>query len=412
MFVSKDLFGRRNLEERELMMFNNSRFWVYSQIDELVSKFFTVTSVSYKEMSPSRAYMETVPIPAYEILRRSDLASSMPAIDNELRELGFIPLLRPHPTHESRGMLYILPISNKMKESEKQKISTPIILYIFTILSVMFVGLNSWEILRQVDPSLDPILTSLLYVIGLVGIVSIHELGHMIASRLHGIKASWPYFIPFPFGYGTMGAFIQQKSPIRTKNALFDIGLSGPIFGLIVSIAFTILGLMISFTAPAALIPSEMESSLFVLDFRLESPTRYRILLFEFLAYIIVPATTESFVVLLHPLAFTGYIGLLLTGLNLIPIGQLDGGHVARSLFSERNHRTMTYISAGIMFVLGFWPFALLILIMYSQTGHAGPLDDISSVTTSRKLVAVFMVLVALVCLPIPIELFNLIFPF
>ncbi len=393
-------------------MFENSRYWVYSQIDELVGRFFTVTSVSYKQMSPSRAYMETVPIPAYEILRRSDLAENMPTIDDQLRVLGFIPLLRPHPTHRSRGMLYILPMTDKMRQAEKQNITTPIILFVFTVISVLFVGLNSWDILRQIEPSLDPIVTSMLYVIGLIGIVSIHELGHMIASRLHGIRASWPYLIPFPFGYGTMGAFIQQKSPIRSKNALFDVGISGPIFGLIVSLIFTILGLMISFTTPIQGIPGEMESSLFVLDFRLESPTRYRILLFELLAAIIIPVTSESVVVLLHPLAFAGYIGLLLTGLNLIPIGQLDGGHVARSLFSEKNHRTLTYISAGLMFFLGFWPFALLILLMYSQTGHAGPLDDISSVSFVRKLLAAIMIFVALWCIPIPVEIFKLIFPF
>jgi Zn-dependent protease len=142
------------------------------------------------------------------------------------------------------------------------------------------------------------------------------------------------------------------------------------------------------------------------------SPTRFRILLFEALAFIIIPPSGGNTEIFLHPLAFAGYIGLLLTGLNLIPIGQLDGGHVARSLFSEKNHRLLTYISAGLMVIIGFWLFALLILLMYSQTGHAGPLDDLSSVTPSRKIIAALSIPLALICLPIPADIFTLIFPF
>ncbi len=114
--------------------------------------------------------------------------------------------------------------------------------------------------------------------------------------------------------------------------------------------------------------------------------------------------------IILHPMALAGYIGLFLTGLNLIPIGQLDGGHVARSLVSEKSHRTITYICAFLMFFIN--PLlALLVLFMYSQTGHSGPLDDLSTVSLSRKIIAALAVILIILCLPIPSEIFKLIFP-
>ncbi|MFX1516782.1 MAG: site-2 protease family protein [Promethearchaeota archaeon] len=396
-------------------MFNNIGFGAYSQIDEVINRLFTVTAISYKPLPQTNRQMSSPlqieVVPAYEILRRSDLTSNMQIVNQELKEIGFIPVLRPHPTQESRAMLYIFPLSKRMQETE-QKITTPLILFGLTVLSVFFVGFTSWDILRKIKPDLNPIVTSLLYAIGLIGIVGIHELGHMFASRIHGIRASWPYFLPFPFGYGTFGAFISQKTPIKSRNDLFDVGLAGPIFGFAASIFFTIIGLMISFTVDNSAVSEYIFNPLNPIDFRLVSDNRFRILLFETLAFIILPNAEPGTQIFLHPLAIAGYIGLLLTGLNLIPVGQLDGGHVARSLFSENNHRVLTYISAALMTLLGFWFFAILILLMYSRTGHAGPLDDLSDITPSRKIIAAFSIFLAILCLPIPVELFNLIFPF
>lgn len=391
-------------------MLNNAGSWVFSQIDEVISSYFTVTAISYRPFAQSKRSMQMEVVPIYEILRRSDLASNMQTIDQQLKRLGFMALLRPHPTQDSRGMLYVLPISKKMMESS-QNYTTPLLLFIFTVLSVFFVGIMSWDVLRGVQPNLNPIITGILYVIGLMGIVGIHELGHMFASKLHGIKASWPYFLPFPFGYGTLGAFISQKTPIKSKNDLFDVGLAGPIFGFVIAIFFTIIGLFLSIVVQASEVPEQLMGALFPIDFKLFSPIRMRILLFELLASVIIPTSGSDVQVFIHPLAYAGYIGLLLTGLNLIPIGQLDGGHVARALFSEKNHRTITYLSAGIMVLLNFWFFALLILFMYSQTGHPGPLDDLSPVSKGRKVIAFLCIPLALLCLPIPVELFSLLFP-
>lgn len=390
-----------------------SGFWVYSQIDDVIKQLFTVTSVQYRPMSKSASPLQSDMIPVYEVLRRSDMETNIKQANKTLNELGYLTLIRPHPTQESRGMLYIFPMTQKMK-SPKQNWTTPLILFGLTILSVFTVGIMLWGDLTQIPSTLDPIVVGIYYVISLMGIVSIHEFGHMVASYRHGIKASLPYFIPIPIGLGTLGAFISQKTPIKSRNDLFDIGLAGPVFGFIAAIGFTILGLMNSIVIPVDSIPTEIADILQptgFFDLKLDSPERYRILLFELLAYILVPQRGASEIAFLHPFAYAGFIGFLITGLNLIPIGQSDGGHVARSLFSEKQHRHVTYISAGVLVIIGFGFFAILLLFMYSQTGHSGPLDDLTTVGLPRRLITLGALILLLFCIPMPFELFKLIFP-
>ena len=387
-----------------------SGFWKYSQIDELIDQFFTVTSKQYRPMPESGSPLQSEMMPVYEILKRSDVGGNIKQVNQTLKNMGYMSLIRSHPIHESRGMLYIFPIPEKMIAS-KQNLSTPLVLFVLTIISVFIVGVTMWDDLRIVEPSFDPIIVGLYYVISLMGIVGIHEIGHMIASRFHKIKVSWPHFIPMPIGLGTMGAFISQKTPIRSRNDLFDIGLAGPIFGFIIATIFSIIGLMNSLVIPAGDVTQDFSNPLGLFDLRLNSPDRMRILLFEMIAFIFVPQHGSNVIIYLHPFAYAGFIGFLLTGLNLIPIGQSDGGHVARSMFSEKNHRLVTYISAGVLVVIGFWFFAILLLFMYSQTGHSGPLDDLTELSLSRKIVAGAIVILILLCLPLPADLFSMIFP-
>jgi membrane-associated protease RseP (regulator of RpoE activity) len=231
----------------------------------------------------------------------------------------------------------------------------------------------------------------------------------MVASRLHGIKASWPHFIPIPIGLGTLGAFISQKTPIKSKNDLFDVGLSGPIFGLVAATIFSIIGFINTiFVSNTSVIA---DSSEFGFGILMNDPSRLRILLFEILRIMLVPEAGINMIPVFHPFAYAGWVGFLITGINLIPIGQSDGGHIARSLFSEKNHRIVTYASAFVLVILGFWFFALLLLYMYSQTGHTGPLDDLTELSLTRKIVAVAGIILMVLCLPIPSNIFSIIFP-
>jgi membrane-associated protease RseP (regulator of RpoE activity) len=173
-----------------------------------------------------------------------------------------------------------------------------------------------------------------------MSILLAHELSHYIASRKHNVEATLPYFIPAPTLIGTFGAFIKMKSPVTTRKALLDIGISGPLAGFIVSVIVSVIGLYLSRVVPV----QETKDALSLGDS----------LLFSTLSQLILDYQPGSEDVLLHPVAFAGWIGFFVTSLNLLPIGQLDGGHIAYSLFGERH----AYLSKGlipILFLLGIF---------------------------------------------------------
>lgn len=176
----------------------------------------------------------------------------------------------------------------------------------------------------------------------LMTILLCHELSHYLASKKHHTRATLPYFIPAPSIIGTFGAFIKMKSPIITRKALIDIGASGPIAGFIIAVIACVIGLNLSEVVAV----SNAEGTLSLGDS----------LLFSFLAKIILGVTPEHHDILLHPVAFAGWIGLFVTSLNLIPIGQLDGGHIAFAILGER-HRFLSIFLVGVLAVLGILSF-------------------------------------------------------
>ncbi|MCX5830979.1 MAG: site-2 protease family protein [Deltaproteobacteria bacterium] len=174
----------------------------------------------------------------------------------------------------------------------------------------------------------------------LMVILTVHELAHYVASRRHHVSATLPYFIPAPSLIGTFGAFIKMTSPIMKRSALIDIGASGPIAGFIVSLIASIVGLSMSETVPLA----KIQDAIVLGDS----------LLFSFLSRIIVGHLPDTVDILLHPVAFAGWIGLFVTSLNLLPIGQLDGGHIAFAILGDR-HRYVSMTLVAILAVFGFF---------------------------------------------------------
>ena len=174
-------------------------------------------------------------------------------------------------------------------------------------------------------------------------ILLVHELSHYIASNRHGTKATLPYFIPAPVGFGTLGAFIKMKSPISTRKALIDIGASGPISGFVVSVIACAAGLYLSKVIPI----TGAESMLTLGDS----------ILFKLLSGIIIGITPDNADILLHPIAFAGWLGLFITSLNLIPVGQLDGGHIAYAFLGDRHKKLSIFliVTLGVMAIF-FWP--------------------------------------------------------
>jgi len=172
----------------------------------------------------------------------------------------------------------------------------------------------------------------------LLGILVIHELGHYIAARLHGVPASLPFFVPFPFlsPFGTMGALITMDDRIRSRKALLDIGAAGPIAGMLVAVPVLCLGLAWSPVTPRSLSNYTQEG---------------QSLLYWLLKRLVLGPIPDNHDVELHPMAFAGWGGLYLTMLNLLPWGQLDGGHIAYALLGKSQHRIATWVRRGLLVV-------------------------------------------------------------
>lgn len=228
-----------------------------------------------------------------------------------------------------------------------------ILLFIFTLFSTLVAGTLQKGINLLKEPG--RIHEGLPFSLTLMTILMSHELSHYFASKKHHTKATLPYFIPAPSIIGTFGAFIKMKSPIITRKALVDIGASGPIAGFIISVLASIIGL--SYSKVISL--THTEGALGLGDS----------ILFSLLSRLILGVTPDSYDILLHPVAFAGWIGLFVTSLNLLPIGQLDGGHIAYALLGER-HRYVSIVLVGVLLLLGlfFWEgwalWALLMLIL------------------------------------------------
>jgi membrane-associated protease RseP (regulator of RpoE activity) len=175
-----------------------------------------------------------------------------------------------------------------------------------------------------------------------MAILTGHELGHYFVSRRHGMLTSLPYFIPMPYFIGTFGAMIRMKSIVPDRRSLLRVGMAGPITGFIIALPITVIGVALSsfVVIPSTGVYMRLGDSL----------------LFSLIVKSIHPVVPQGTDLFLHPMAFAGWIGFLVTSMNLIPIGQLDGGHVAYSLLFE--HRKRLYIPLALL-LIGFgvlWP--------------------------------------------------------
>jgi membrane-associated protease RseP (regulator of RpoE activity) len=203
------------------------------------------------------------------------------------------------------------------------------------------------------DPLGDPasIRSGFPFSVTLLSILLFHEMGHYVLAKLHRVQVTLPYFIPAPpfFIVGTFGAFIRMKSPPPNRRALFDVGASGPWAGLLVSIPAVLIGLRLSWVGPMQeMQPMPSEE---IVWFQFGGS-----LLFSFLEQIALGSLPEDATVVLHPIALAGWFGLFVTFLNLLPIGQLDGGHVAYAMFGAA-HRWVARLFLLVIGTLGFMSF-------------------------------------------------------
>ena len=222
----------------------------------------------------------------------------------------------------------------------------PIILFVVTVFTTLWAGAYQVNI-KPVEGPLDFLIRypgnlfqGWPFAATLLGILVTHEFGHFWLSRIHRVPASLPLFIPGPPQFiGTFGAIIRMRSPIMNRKALFDIGVAGPIAGFVVAVFALLIGLSLSTVVP----------KLGLYGLQLGEP-----LLLQFFAWLIFGPIPDTYDIVLHPVGFAAWFGLFVTALNLIPIGQLDGGHVAFALFGKRQ-RTLAFAILPILVVLGIW---------------------------------------------------------
>ncbi|HTT74527.1 MAG TPA: site-2 protease family protein [Candidatus Binataceae bacterium] len=242
--------------------------------------------------------------------------------------------------------------------------------------------------------------------IPLMLILFAHEMGHYTFARRYGVDTSLPYFIPAPFPslffVGTFGAFIRMRAPARTRRAMFDIGAAGPWAGFVVAMAAVVIGLRLSAVSP--------------LDNSAGGLQLGNSLIFWTVSRVVLGVNPNNVNIDLNPIAFAGWLGLFVTTLNLLPIGQLDGGHVVYSLLGGRWHRVISRLFAAGCLLMVLIPWALhqpvwygwglwFVLVLFLGLGHPSTLDTDTPLAGSRRLTAwATVVLFILTFSPVPIS--------
>lgn len=266
-----------------------------------------------------------------------------------------------------------------------------LLLFIATIVTV---GLASYSLIFDVDPRLTSALfqtsnlTSQVIILGvsILGIVGIHEMGHVFANRYHRMDATLPYFVPAPppFPFGTFGAVISLRGPPGNRDQLFDLGFSGPVAGFLATVVVAFVAFL---TAP--LITEQQATQLVAAGLLSTKGWPNTPLFLELIGELGLRAVPPGYVLVLTQVAFAAEVGALITFLNILPVWQLDGGHISRAAFGERGHKLTALIGFAILLLARYWGFAILLLVfmLASRRPLQGvePLDDVSPLSKSRK---------------------------
>ena len=367
-------------------------------------------------------------------LLSEDTTASYDQLAEAVKPYGFTPLFR-----KEQGAQVIYLVQTPVIPKPSARIYINIILFILTVFSMLFVWV---DIPPEALPAngLFPITLIIKYIfsgwpfaLSMMGILFAHEMGHYVACRIYKVPATLPFFIPVPIPpLGTLGAFIAMRGIPKNKRILFDVGVAGPIAGLVIALPVLFLGLWLSHLGPIEQLPSGSSgflegNSLFYLfakyvvfgkllpepvNFGGFSPTLY------WIRYFLSgqPIPFNGLDVQLHSVALAGWAGLLVTALNLVPVGTLDGGHVAYGLFGDKARRIFP-IAMGVLIALIFLPGLLTLsfgsfnlswllwvfLLFWLGNVRTQPLDDITELDPTRRAIGYAMLVVfILLFTPIP----------
>jgi len=286
----------------------------------------------------------------------------------EIRPMGYLAVLR-------RSEDYLTLIAFKKPAMRARSLRLNLILLLATVGTVIADGFFK----SSGYPGNLPLMIGL-YALGIMGIIGVHEMGHKLASAIHDVQSSPPYFIPgIPGALPTLGAVITSKEPPVNKDSLFDLGISGPLAGLAVTLLVALGGALTSAVVPLEELSRQAAAGKVQIVSSLDLFTEYLLSAF-------VPQRVGTGLIL-SPLIFASSLGFLITFLNLMPAWQLDGGHVARAVLSPKLHKILTYASIIVLFATGFQLMAILILILSVRSPEMKPLDDVSPVSNNRKII-------------------------
>ena len=356
-------------------------------------------------------------------LYNEDAAAAYDQLAATLRPMEITPLFR------LEGKRHIILLMQGIIRPKESKIWVNIVLFAATVLSVLLAGaIYTYQGPEPSDPTelaynlLLSLWKGLPFAISLLSILLAHEFGHYLAARYHKTKVTLPYFIPFPLSaFGTMGAFINIKELPKNKRVMLDIGLAGPLAGLVIAIPVLLLGIALS---PVERLPQtvppeqgfvlEGNSALYLMAKYVvkgellpqpAEPPAHPVLYWVRYIFTGTPLPWGGRDVMMHPIAWAGWAGLLVTAINLIPAGQLDGGHLMYVLLGRKAIRFVPFI-IGALILLGFvwsgwWLWAFLIFILGRV--YMEPLDQITPLDPPRKALAVVgVILFFLVFTPVP----------
>lgn len=313
-------------------------------------------------------------VPTYYLKQPQETKQAFLRLLKNLEAPNLIAILR---RKDGRMVLKIIP----KPPTKPSNIMVNWILFFATIATTFVTGyLLSPDVI-------NPFVGGASFTIAMLAVLGTHEMGHKITANKKGIDATPPYFIPGLPPLGTLGAVIMQKSLPPNRDALFDVGADGPIAGFIIATIVSAVGL--TMLVPSPLVPAGT----------IGTPLLWILLELGLQNLNMIPQPPIGGMLLLHPFAFAGWVGIVVTMLNLLPAGMLDGGHVLRSIAGEKLRFALTALSVFYLVILKVYLMAILVLFI-SMYKHPGPLDDVSSLSTSRKLLTVFLIVIFILCTP------------
>lgn len=308
-----------------------------------------------------------------------------------LLEKQYIPMIK-----NEHGE-YIIYVVKKPVSKKRRSVWVNIILLMATVFTTTLAGALQWVDIDMTDWmnmfSLQYLWQGFIFFsVPLLLILGVHEMGHYYASKKHHVDASLPYFIPLPppFLLGTFGALISTREPIPNRKALLDIGVAGPLCGFLVAIPISLIGFFLMQQQP---IPVPSNGA----NISLIPP-----LLLQWMQNLF--SISGNYVI--HPTLFAGWVGIFLTAVNLLPAGQLDGGHVARAILKEKHKYVswvVIFVLAGLSFFYTGWLMFAIIILLFIGTQHQPPLNEITKLDTRRKILGLAILIIFILSFaPIP----------